>query len=138
MSTRLNGYTQLRGSIHTTRCDGSIHYITISSVLNLYYNSYWWYMVSCTDIKRNIILPDATTLLPGWVIVIKNNNTNGLSLQVNYNDSSKVIDIVEGQIYEFVCIDNSTTNGLWSVIYSYTNLNPDVLASSYLSNMGFR
>lgn len=62
----------------------------------------------------NITLPDARKATVGVSFVF--NNVGANAIQIRNNDATNLQNIASGAVYEFYLTDNSTQNGLWSII----------------------
>jgi hypothetical protein len=70
---------------------------------------------------RDITLPDATLLVPGWTIMIRHSgSTNSLIIKDFDDNSIKTITAppppTEEKLYRFILIDNSNSAGIWQII----------------------
>jgi len=56
-------------------------------------------------------LPDATTLINGWIYWFNNNSTGTVTIQ--NNGAGAVTTVPGGGFAQLICTDNTTTNGVW-------------------------
>ena len=62
--------------------------------------------------NQNVILPNATTLINGWVFNINNNSSGNVSVYAN--DGTTLIKfITAGAFFQISLLTNTTTNGTW-------------------------
>lgn len=62
---------------------------------------------------QNFNLPDATTLINGWVYEFNNGSTQ--TIFVRNTSASNLATIIPGAYARFVLLDGSTANGVWSL-----------------------
>ncbi len=90
-----------------------INITTTSSTVTLNVASARQQIVDDNFIAVNFILPVATTLPLGWSIVI-NNNSASFSNSIKYNDNTELFAIPGDGSATIMCLDNSTSNGVWN------------------------
>lgn len=60
---------------------------------------------------QTFTLPDATTLVTGWIFEFNNNSTQ--SITINNKGGSLIVSPSSLSYAKLICIDNSTSNGAW-------------------------
>jgi hypothetical protein len=69
------------------------------------------------EAPQDVILPDATTLVIGWKVVVNNKDaSNGLAVK-NNDAGATVKSVIAGRAYEFTCEDISSADGAWHINY---------------------
>ena len=95
----------------------SIEVISSSRLIDV--NDYAWIQVSNSTIQ-DVVLPDATTLLNGWSVVIGVDVNSVASSNVKSYDAITPVllrNILVNRAYRFTLLDNSTAAGVWHIDY---------------------
>lgn len=117
--TKVSGVKQIRGPVITNRCNEEYSQITLSANYTLTYDCGLSQIFTCTSTKKNIKLPNCTELTVGWVAIIKNGDNSNVTISISdFGGNLITNDIPIGEKYVYICVNNSTQNGLWEV-YSY-------------------
>ncbi len=106
-----------RTIIADRRVDFGATAATLSATKDLDRHTYKWHRLKNTT-TQNVILPNATTLLLGWQVVIDVPDDSAAAVNVQtYHDTTPATlkNIEPGRAYELTCVDISTEVGEWHV-----------------------
>jgi hypothetical protein len=98
-----------------------------SLVLDKY--AYGWYNLTAAA-PQDVILPDATTLIEGWQVVINNKDTTNALTVKDGGAGATVKSIVAGRAYRLTCTSIGAAAGTWHVDFLEES---DLLVSSRYS-----
>lgn len=94
---------------------------TITAAEQLTIHSEWWQHLSAAA-AQDVVLPDATTLAPGWTVMVCADGAAALDVKT-YDAvtplSRKVVPA--GDCFEFTLVNNGTAAGVWKVNYITEN-----------------
>ncbi len=78
-------------------------------------NDYYFLNLTPSTTGTDATLPDATTLENGWRIKLRNGDVTN-SYDVKNNGATILQTIGIGLAYEFILLDNSTSDGVWEIM----------------------
>lgn len=90
---------------------------TLTSQRDVVVNDYAWLDISNAS-TQDVVLPDATTLMNGWEIVVSTQAGSAASVNVMHYDAVTPVllrNIVSDRAYRFTLRDNGTAAGVWHV-----------------------
>jgi predicted secreted protein len=100
-----------RTGIFARRADQGLRQVTISAPESLLRHSARWQSIDSST-QEDVILPDATTLLNGWEIVIHAVNAQ---LDVEDDGNNALQSIAQDEAFLFTLLDNSSSDGVWHI-----------------------
>ena len=106
---------------------GLIERVSISASVTILKHSHYWQRISTNDLGIQIItLPDATTIVEGWEIVIQNFGTVD-NIDIKDSAASLLKQVEIGKAYKFTLLDNATAAGIWHINFLEDS---DIIASA--------
>lgn len=85
---------------------------TITGPKTLLKNCQYWQNISAAS-AQDVFMPDATTLSPGWCVVVLAAGAG--TLTVKKSGATAIHTVASGKAYEFTLTDNATAAGTWNV-----------------------
>lgn len=97
------------------RVNESLDYVVLLQDLELtkYCKKHLYYK---TEQDFAITLPDATTIQPGWRVLIANDSASTGILTINQKDDTVLSTIKPNLMVEFILVSNETASGVWDTI----------------------